>query len=115
MKSSDDNQKSEYNLRRSITFAQDRADLTLWEISKFYKAWDKLKGSSSQVKCTDIKEKLDELYEDAKIAVFILDYEDCELICNWLKHFDSFENYTIRRPQFNWRRFKFFFSPKFSK
>ena len=82
--------KSFYNTLRGIkTYIEDRADLTLWEIRKFYEIWESLGGDEYCTNtCLSIKKKMH------SIGGILLSGPDYELICRWLMHFGTFEMFV---------------------
>lgn len=82
--------KSFYNTLRGVrTYIEDRADLTLWEIRKFYEIWESLGGNEyCPNTCLSIKKKM------RSIGGILLSGPDYELICRWLMHFDTFEMFV---------------------
>lgn len=77
--------KSMYNIYRGVrSYIEDRVDLTLYEIRRFYELIEKYPDKSNQA----ISERLtDEGY-------ILLRYRDKEEICEWLRHFNNFKGYV---------------------
>ncbi|MBD5534383.1 MAG: hypothetical protein HDQ99_01700 [Lachnospiraceae bacterium] len=77
--------QSMYNIYRGVmSYIEDRVDLTLYEIRSFYKLIKKYPDESNQM----ISKRL------SKEGYLLLKYKDNEEICEWLRHFNSFEGYV---------------------
>lgn len=85
--------ESIYNKNRGVnSYIEDRVDITLWEIKKFYEKWNKFtpedpKNKLEKFICEINKEK----EKEAKLK--LLSGKDWEQLARWLTHFENFDNY----------------------
>lgn len=81
--------KSQYNINRGVrSYIEDRVDITLWEIKKFYDSWKQVKqNGNGEVNKENLIHKMKE------DGLVLLSGNDSDLIIDWLTHFESFDKY----------------------
>ena len=80
--------ESQYNLSRGVgSYIEDRADITLWEVKKFYVDWNQYKENGE----TDVESLINKMN---KSGIVLFSRSDKYMLFEWLAHFESFSKYV---------------------